>query len=169
MTFFQQESERLRFRKLTIDDIENWVDFFENNDRIHFLGLDPAEPAQDLAALWINKQLERYERDELGMLAVIEKQSGDFIGQCGILSRTIEDKAELEIAYSLKPKYWKQGYGTEMAKQMRKFGTAQELTERFISIIHKDNQDSMRVAEKNGMKVLFESHFMGMDVFIFGG
>ncbi len=167
-TYFQQESERLYYRKLTIEDISTWTEFFVDNDRIHFLGLDPTKPPKELATLWMNMQLERYAEGKRAMLAAIEKKSGAFIGQCGLLAREMEGKPEVEIAYSLKPKFWKQGYGTEMAQQMRKFGRENQLAPRFISIIHKENHDSMHVAEKNGMQVLFESKFMGMEVYVYG-
>ncbi|MFT5832731.1 MAG: ribosomal-protein-alanine N-acetyltransferase, partial [Cognaticolwellia sp.] len=38
MDYFNQESERLRFRKLTTDDIPRWLEFFKNNDNLKFLG-----------------------------------------------------------------------------------------------------------------------------------
>ncbi len=168
MIYFQQESERLRFRKVTAEDIDGWLAFFENNDRLHFLGMDTTKPVRELAEGWINKQLERNEVHGLGHLAVIEKKSNQFIGLCGIIPREVDGKKEMEIAYSLKPPFWGQGYGTEMAQHMRKFGSEHELATRFISIIHKENKDSMRVAEKNGMRVLFETEFMGMEVYIYG-
>ena len=40
LEYFNQESERLTFRKLTKNDIESWKDFFEGNDRLHYLGID---------------------------------------------------------------------------------------------------------------------------------
>ena len=33
---------------------------------------------------WLARQLERYERDGFGLWAVIEKKSGELIGQCGL-------------------------------------------------------------------------------------
>lgn len=165
--YFNQESERLEYRALTKEDVYSWLEFFENNDRLHFLGLDTNKPVMELAQDWIEKQLERYENQGLGLLAVIEKDSLNLIGMCGIIPRELDGKNELEIGYSFKPKYWGKGYATEAASHMKRFGLKNGITNRFISIIHKDNQDSMRVAMKNGMSPLRDSEFMGMPVIIY--
>jgi ribosomal-protein-alanine N-acetyltransferase len=168
LAYFHQETERLLFRKLTKNDVESWKDFFEENDRLHFLGIDLSKTKDELAEGWINKQLERYETQGLGHLAVIEKNSGEFIGMGGILPREIEEKEVFEIAYSLKPKYWKKGYGTEIAKQMKIFGIENKIANQFISIIDKNNLESINVAKKNKMEVLYETDYLGMNVYIYG-
>ena len=82
--------------------------------------------------------------------------------------RTLENQQVYEIAYSLIPTFWKQGYGTELAQQMRYFGFTHLGLTQLVSIIHKDNIGSMKVAKKNGMQVLFETHYLGMDVEVLG-
>lgn len=168
MTYFTQESERLSFRKLTVADIPVWTTFFINNDRIKFLGIDITKAPEVLATEWIQRQLERYETQGLGHLAIIEKQTGRFIGMGGILPREIEGKQEMEIAYSLQPEFWGLGYATEIANQLRKFGFANGISNRFISIIDKENSPSLNVASKNNMNVLYETQYLGMDVFVLG-
>jgi [ribosomal protein S5]-alanine N-acetyltransferase len=101
-------------------------------------------------------------------LAVVLKDTDEFIGVGGIIPRQLENKIELEIAYSLLPRFWKNGYGTELAKQMKEFGFENIKTKRFVSIIDKENSDSINVALKNGMEVLFETKYLGMDVQVFG-
>jgi ribosomal-protein-alanine N-acetyltransferase len=167
MDYFHQESERLIYRKLTYDDQKSWEEFFVNNDRIHFLGLDPTKSKEELSKETMDKQLSRYKEDGNGLLAVIEKVSGNLIGLCGILTREIKEKKEYEIGYSIKPAYWKKGYATEAAKQMKDFGLKTKLSNRFISIIHKDNEDSFAVARKNGMNPYLVTKFMNMDVVIY--
>lgn len=168
MNYFNQESDRLVYRKLTIGDVGSWSEFFADNDRLSYLGIDLSKNARQLATEWIDKQLKRYETDGLGHLAVIEKQSGLLIGMGGILTRELNGRKEFEIAYSLKPPYWGRGYGTEIAKCMKRFGHENKIAERFISIIHKDNTESMNVAVKNGMVQLYGSEYLNMPVYIYG-
>lgn len=168
MSYFNQESERLSYRKLTEADIPSWLEFFEDNDRLHFNGLDLSKSHEELADGWIRKQFERYEEQGLGHLAVIEKSSGKFIGMVGILPRIILGKPEYEIAYSLKPRFWGKGYGTEMARKMKEYGFGNIPTDRFISMIDKENTDSIKVARKNGMNLLFDTEYLGMEVYVFG-
>lgn len=168
MDYFNQTSERLQYRALTEKDIDSWTEFFENNDRLGFLGMDLSKDHKTLSTEWVMKQLDRYKNDGLGSLAVIEKFSGEFIGMGGILLREIQGRLEHEIAYSLKPKFWNKGYGTEMAKHMKNFGKQHGIAPTFISIIEKNNAASIHVAVKNGMSVLEETEFLGMQVYVYG-
>lgn len=169
MNYFAQESERLMFRALTEEDIPSWVEFFHGNDRLEYMGIELGAEYEAIAGEWIRAQMNRYKNDGLGHLAVINKQSKKLIGLGGILVRDLEGRKEYEISYSLKPVYWGKGYGTEIAKVMRIYGQAQIETDRFISIIHRDNEASARVAIKNGMSILFETQFRGMEVNVYGG
>jgi ribosomal-protein-alanine N-acetyltransferase len=168
MDYFKQESERLTYRAITEKDIDTWLEFFENNDSLHFLGIDTTKDHNTIATEWILKQLERYKNDGFGHLAVIEKASGELIGMTGILKRDLDGNEVLEIAYSLKPKHWNKGYATEMARQMKQFGIQTNMAKSFVSIIHKNNAASINVAKKNDMSLRSETQFLGMEVFIYG-
>jgi ribosomal-protein-alanine N-acetyltransferase len=168
MNYFNQESERLIYRALTENDIDSWTEFFENNDKLAFLGIDLSRDSKTIATEWIMKQLERYKTQGLGHLASIKKSTGEFIGMTGILLREINGKDEYEIAYSLKPKFWNNGYATEMAKQMKLFGQQNNIATSFISIIDKNNIASINVAKKNNMTIISDTEFSGMNVYIYG-
>lgn len=168
MNYFNHESERLWFRKLTELDVSSWLEFFENNDTLHFLGMDPTRKHIDLATEWIQKQIERYAESGLGHLAVIEKSTDKLIGFSGIIPRELDTKHYFEIGYSFKPSSWGKGYASEAAQHLKKIGQALEISDKFVSIIHIDNFPSMKVAEKNGMIRLFETKYTGIDVVVYG-
>lgn len=168
MNYFKQESDRLRFRKLTEKDIPSWIEFFVENDRLKYLGMNLQKSKEVLAEEWIKAQLRRYENKGLGHLAVELKNNGEFIGMGGILPRELNGINEYEIAYSLKPKYWGQGYATEIANTMKNYGAENIDTNRFISIIDINNTDSANVAKKNGMNVIFKTEYLGMNVDVYG-
>lgn len=79
MNYFSQESKRLKFRKLTTKDISSWIEFFDENDRLHFLGMDLSKDKKELASDWINTQLTRYEEYGFGHLAVNQVFDGNTI------------------------------------------------------------------------------------------
>jgi RimJ/RimL family protein N-acetyltransferase len=168
MDYFNQQSERLIYRKLTEEDIPSWIEFFVDNDRLEYLGMDLQKSKETLAEEWIKAQINRYENQGLGHLAVEVKDTSEFIGMGGILPRELDGIKEYEIAYSLKPKYWGNGYATEIAKKMKAFGSKNIDTNRFISIIDVANMESANVAKKNGMSVLFNTEYFGMKVDVFG-
>ncbi|MFT4681815.1 MAG: ribosomal-protein-alanine N-acetyltransferase [Flavobacteriales bacterium] len=167
--YFNQESARLTYRALTINDVEDWKAFFVDNDSLHFVGMVDKGTVSEMAEYWIDKQLKRYIDGEYGMLGAIEKETGNVVGQVGILPRNdVSNFLEYEIGYSLKPPYWGMGYGTEMAQQMKQFGFENNVSNRFISIINKENEASIKVAKKNGMKLLFEIYYYEMEMFVYG-
>jgi RimJ/RimL family protein N-acetyltransferase len=167
MDYFDQETERLIFRRLTMEDVPSWTEFFVDNDRLHFVGITSDEPHEQLAEGWIGRQLERYEESGLGMLAITDRSSGELIGLSGIIPREVDDSSYLEIAYSFKPRVWGKGYATETVKQLKHFGFSSGLSDQFISIIDLDNYASQAVAQKNGMEILKRTNYMDMEVFIF--
>jgi len=166
--YYRLKSDRLNFRKLTEEDKKVWQDFFVNNDHLRFLAQDESLGKEFLSDRWINYQLDRYTRDNFGLMALIDKISGEFIGQAGLLPRELDGKAEMEIAYSLIPKYWKKGFATEVAVALKEYAKSHQLADRYISIIHNENFGSMAVARKHGFTELFETTFFEMPVIVFG-
>jgi RimJ/RimL family protein N-acetyltransferase len=86
----------------------------------------------------------------------------------GVIPRDLEGRKEYEIAYSLLPDFWGKGYGTELARNMKKFALKNIKSNRFISITDIRNTGSINVAKKNGMKVLFRTTYLGMTVDVYG-
>lgn len=168
MNYFNQESERLRYRKLTEADIPLWIEFFIDNNLLHFLGLDMTKSHLELATGWITRQFQRYEEEGLGHLAVVEKTTGKLIGMSGIIPRELDGNSFYEIAYSFIPNYWGKGFASEASQQMKKFGFENKISTQFISIIDLENYASQNVARKNNMEIIFNSTYEGMEVFIFG-
>lgn len=166
--YFSLQTKRLKLRKLTLEDIPAWTLFFKSNDRLHFLGIDLSKSHEVLATEWIERQLLRYETEGLGHLAIELKENGQFIGLGGILPREIAGKQEYEIAYSLFKDNWGSGYATELAQRMLRFGKENTKIDQFISIIHIDNEASKNVALKNDMLPLYQMHYLGMEVIVFG-
>lgn len=167
-SYFSQKTERLILRKVNLSDVVSWTEFFKNNDRLHFLGLDESKTHIELAEGWIEKQMERYESEGLGMLGVIDRSTDELIGLSGIVPRELDGKSYHEIAYSFKPKTWGKGYATEAAIQLKTFGFDHKIANQFISIIDFENYASQKVAIKNGMSILFDTVYYDAKVHIFG-
>jgi len=89
---------------------------------------------------------------ELGLWATIHKETGEFIGRCGLLPWTIEQRPEVEVAYLLGKAYWGQGLGTEAARALVHYGFEQLHLSRLICLIVPGNQASGKVARKIGMR-----------------
>lgn len=146
-----EETERILFRKLTPDDYKDWLPFHQNPESSRYWSGLPKDP--DIAcSQQFNRVFERYENNLGGMNALICKVSSNLVGLCGLLVQHVDDKQELEIGYSILPKYWGQGFATESAIKCKDVAFKNNWAPGLISIIHVENEPSRKVAIKNGMK-----------------
>ncbi|HJS17743.1 MAG TPA: GNAT family N-acetyltransferase [Anaerolineales bacterium] len=91
------------------------------------------------------------ENPDLGLWATIHKESGKFIGRCGLLPWTIDGQQEVEVAYTIARDYWGTGLGTEAAQAILRYGFENLNLRRLVCLIEPENTASKRVAEKIGM------------------
>ncbi|WP_228013493.1 GNAT family N-acetyltransferase [Nostoc edaphicum] len=84
-------------------------------------------------------------------LAVVLKEENRLIGNCGIRVNDPEMR-EANIGYELNTQYWGQGYATEAAKEILKFGFEELKMHRIWSWCVAENVASVRVLEKIGMR-----------------
>ncbi len=93
----------------------------------------------------------------LGLWATIHKQSGKFIGRCGLLPWIIDGLQEVEVAYTISREFWGQGLATEAALAIVHYGFQQLNLRRLVCLIDSENIRSGRVADKIGMRFYKES------------
>lgn len=65
---------------------------------------------------WLDRQTCRYQKWNLGLWAVILKESDEMIGQCGLTMQPWKGEEVLEIGYLFERLYWHNGYAVEAAK-----------------------------------------------------
>lgn len=145
-----QTSERLFFRKLVPEDFEAWLPFYHEPKSTEFWDGLPPDPVKACTDQF-ERVFERYEEGSGGMNALILKDTGQLVGICGLLVQTVDQIEELEIGYSILPKYWQQGFAFEAAHKCKTFAFDNNFVASLISIIHVDNVPSQKVALKNGM------------------
>lgn len=162
-----QESERLKFRLLDRTDFETWMEFFNHPDAPQFIGMQDLGSAFDQCKEWFKITEGRYKNDLGGMNVLIDKNTNDFIGQCGLLIQEVDGSEELEIGYSIIPRFWNKGYATEAGIKCRNYAFENNFSETLISIVHVDNERSERVALKNGMVKAKQTEFRKMPVTIY--
>ena len=154
------DTERLTARKLTMDDAEAWLEFLQDADTLEFMPF--AEPTIEDSRSWIEFQHKRYERDGHGLMALIHKETGELVGQCGLLKQTLDGRTELEVAYHIIPRFRGKGFATEAARAFKEHAFANNLSDSIVSIMHVDNVKSQRVAEKNGMQREYRTETFGI-------
>jgi len=139
-------------RMLDESDIPVWEDFFIDNPNLDYLGLNQELAPRAQSSDWIERQLARYENYRFGHQALIEKSSGAFIGQAGLLTQEIAGTTEIEIGYHILPDYWGKGFATEAAIAFRKYAFENAVSSSLVSVIDIRNKASQNVAQKIGMR-----------------
>lgn len=149
------ETERLRLRHFAPGDIAALKAVLGDPIAMRWY---PAPFNHDGVTAWIERNINRYQREGHGLWAMILKSSGELIGDCGCVMQEVEGKQAVEIAYHVRRDLWGNGYATEAAHACIEFAFNQLGAQRVISMIRPENVNSRRVAEKNGLtceKVVF--------------
>ena len=144
------ETPRLVLRRQTLEDLDSLYALYCDPDVIRYIPDAPRDYEEARAELeWHRNGHPKY--PELGLWATIHKETGQFIGRCGLLPWTIEGREEVEVAYLLAKAYWGQGLGTEVAQAIVEYAFQRLYLKRLICMVLPNNIASMRVAEKIGM------------------
>ncbi|MEK7254523.1 MAG: GNAT family N-acetyltransferase, partial [Bacteroidota bacterium] len=119
MLFHHLETSRLRLRPLAPDDKTPLLEFFTDPVATQFLFNEL--PPEAYADAWLAKQLRRYETGSGGLLAVERLDTGEFVGQCGLLRQFVEGIPKWEVGYHFIRRFWGNGFATEAAAACRDF------------------------------------------------
>ena len=97
---------------------------------------------------------------------MIEKQSGELVGQCGLTMQPYREREVVEVGYLLVKRFWRRGYATEAAVACREYAFERLKIPEVYSIIRENNFASQRVAKRNGMteRDRIVKHYYGMDM-----
>jgi RimJ/RimL family protein N-acetyltransferase len=106
---------------------------------------------RDEALAWIWWNLGLYRQEGFGLWLVTLRETGEFVGDCGLTPQEIEGTTDIEVGYHVRPELQGRGYATEAAAACRDLARDELGVHRLISIIHPDNTPSQRVAEKIGL------------------
>jgi len=158
------ETERLYFRELTAADDVNILELDTDPEVHEYLGKKPIQSlseAQDVIS-FIKQQ---YVDNGIGRLAIIEKETANFIGWGGfklVKELTNNHLNYHDLGYRFIKKYWGKGYATESAKATVKYGFEQLNLKTIYAIADVNNIQSRKVLEKCGFicKEVFDYEFM---------
>ena len=157
------ETERLFLREMTQSDFPLLCKHLQDTEVMYAYehAYSDAEVQEG-----IDKQFQRYKNDGFGVWAVILKENGTLIGQCGLSMQPCEDREVLEIGYIFQKEYWHKGYATEAAVACREYAFNELKADEVFSLIRDTNIASQNVAKRIGMDIRrkYVKHYYGMDM-----
>ena len=142
------ETSRLIVRPLEMTDVPALVAMWADGDVTRYMGgpRDRDDVERSLEAKAVLSQPE-----DLDLWPIIKKASGELVGQCGLLRKTVDGESEIELVYVVAKEAWGQGYATEAAVAICSYALGQLGCARLIALIDPDNTASERVAVKIGL------------------
>ena len=157
------ETERLFLRELNENDFGALCKIMQDDATMYaYEGAFSDEEVQE----WLDRQLSRYREYGFGLWAVVLKETGEVIGQCGLTMQPWKNEEVLEIGYLFQRQFWHNGYATEAAAACKKYAFEVLKADEVCSIIRDTNIPSQKVAERNGMTKADEwtKHYRGVDM-----
>ncbi|MDQ6768527.1 MAG: GNAT family N-acetyltransferase [Gemmatimonadota bacterium] len=165
MDDISHETDRLILRMYRLSDFEDHYKLCADPDVMRYLvggiPLSRFDAWRHMAFLVGHWELLGY-----GHYAVEEKASGRFIGRIGFTNP--DGWPGFEIGWTLAPEFQGRGFATEGARFLLEYAFNEMDRDHVISVIHRDNKPSIRVAERLGEKLEREMEVAGMPALIYG-
>lgn len=150
---FKLETERLLFREMTNDDFDALKAIISDPETMKYY----SSPYDDNGVRrWIEWNLENYRNFGFGLFALVSKETGEMIGDCGITIQLIDGWYRPEIGYHINKKYWRQGFAKEATNAIKKWAFENTPIKTLYSYMNAENIPSIKTAEANGMTFVKE-------------
>lgn len=157
------ETERLTLRPLTSDDLQALYEVVVSDPEVAWTRtpgtLEDARRA-------LEHKLAHVRENGFGMLAVIDRESGEFLGYAGL--QRLEGGKDTEVGYYLGRSAWGRGLGTELAQALVAAGFERLGLDRIVAVVRPDNEASKRVLAKAGLRYVEHGYHYGATVEVWG-
>ncbi len=152
-------------RSMREDDVEALLGVFGDPKVMAAFDSEPFERVQ--MERWVRRNLEHQERYGYGLFAVVLRETGLVIGDCGYERMELDGESEVELGYDLRSDHWGRGLATEAAAAVRDYAFGVLELPGLVSLIRRGNVASRRVAEKIGMSWRKDVERHGVDYWLY--
>jgi RimJ/RimL family protein N-acetyltransferase len=144
------QTPRLVLREMADADLEDMAALLGDPDVMRYY---PRPMSRAEAGAWIEWNLRNYQAHGFGLWIMHLRQTGEFVGDCGITLQRVDGRDEPEVGYHVRASMQGRGLATEATSAVRDFARDILGLRRLIAIIDPANAPSRRVAEKIGMTI----------------
>lgn len=145
------ETERLRLRRFTGDDLDNLVALHRDPEVMRFVDTGNPVPPQEVRAELPLLIREYEEFPGFGRWAAIEKDTDEFVGWFGLRRREAIGPANATLGYRIHKRFWGRGYATEACRALVRRAFAELGVQRISADAMAVNHRSRRVMDKAGL------------------
>ena len=147
------ETERLVLREYTQEDFNALYAILSDPETMRYY-LKPYDEAG--TQRWLDWSFDNYRKYSFGLWVMELKETGAFIGDCGITMQPIDNEELPEIGYHVDKHYWRQGYAKEAARAVRDWAFRNTAFDALYSYMTSGNTASRATAASNGMTFIKE-------------
>jgi RimJ/RimL family protein N-acetyltransferase len=158
------ETERLRLRELTLDDLDDLHRILGDAETMRFY---PEPKTREGTRAWIEWCRRSYQEHGFGLWALILKESGELVGDCGLTLQDVDGEKLIEVGYHVRKSHWRRGLAAEAAVACRDHAFDVVGVDRLIALVRVENEPSAGVARKLGMTVWKQTMRLGMRHHVF--
>jgi len=141
---------RLRLRAFTPDDVPDVATYCGDIDVARMTANIPHPYDETMAEAWISSHGNAFEEGEAATFAMAIRETGKLIGAIGI--HVDKSNRAGEFGYWVGKPFWNQGYATEAARAIIRYGFEQLGLHRIYARHMTKNPASGRVMQKAGMR-----------------
>lgn len=147
------ETERLILREYTMDDFDALYTILSDPVTMQHY---PAPYDANGTRRWLQWSMDHYQKYGFGLWAMELKETGQFIGDCGITLQKIDGDQLPEIGYHVHKDYWRKGYAKEAARAVRDWAFTNTPYPALYSYMKYTNVPSYSTARSIGMEKIKE-------------
>src|SRR5580700_11289173 len=100
---FAMITDRMIAHPLSHGDLRELCDFHQDPTVMKFLG---GPRTTEETQRWLDKNLDHWNVHGFGIWIFRLREDETFVRRCGLRFAQVEDKVEVELAYSLAPQFW---------------------------------------------------------------
>ena len=144
------ETERLRLRRLTLEDRDFLIELLNDPDFVRHIGDKGVRDRADARRYLEDGPFAAYARHGCGLFCVEEKASGEPVGICGLVRRDGLETFDLGFAYLARHR--RRGYGLEAARATLDHARENLGLDTVLAITSPANSASIALLEKLGFE-----------------
>ena len=158
------ETKRLILREFTDEDFAPLLGVISDPETMkHY-----TKPYDENGARrWLTWSYQNYREHGFGFWAMILKETGEFLGDCGVTMQNIDGEILPEIGYHIHRNFWRRGYGSEAARAVRDWAFEHTSFDCLYSYMTADNVASYSTAASVGMKRIKEYEDEGEKLLVY--
>lgn len=142
------QTKRLILREYTMEDFDALCEIITDAETMKYY----LKPYDRLGVQrWLEWSFNNYKMHGFGLWAMELKETGEFIGDCGLTMQSIDGELLPEIGYHINKQHWRNGYAKEAACAVRDWAFENTKFEALYSYMNVKNIASSSTASSVGM------------------